>query len=99
MANSPVIGGELLDESVELSLIEVCRICDTGEDVIVELVREGIVAPTRSAESRWVFSGASVARIQIALRLQQDLQLNLPGAALVIELLEEIDRLRRGLPE
>ena len=99
MANSPVLGGELLDESVELSLVEVCRICDAGEDVIVELVREGIVEPARSAESRWVFSGASVARIQIALRLQQDLQLNLPGAALVIELLEEIDRLRRSLSE
>jgi chaperone modulatory protein CbpM len=96
MAKSPLLGGELLDESVELSLLEVCRICATGEDTIVELVREGIVEPARSVESRWVFSGASVVRIQIALRLQRDLQLNLPGAALVIELLEEIDRLRRG---
>jgi chaperone modulatory protein CbpM len=97
MAKSPLLGGELLDESVELSLIEVCRICHTGEDTIVEFVREGIVEPARNEESRWVFSGASIVRIQIALRLQRDLQLNLPGAALVIELLEEIDRLRRGL--
>jgi chaperone modulatory protein CbpM len=34
-------------------------------------------------------------RLQIALRLQQDLDINLPGSALILDLLEEMERLKR----
>ena len=36
-------------------------------------------------------------RARTALRLQRDLEINLPGVALALELLEELDRLRREL--
>ena len=32
-----------------------------------------------------------------ALRLQRDLEINLPGVALALELMEELERLRREL--
>jgi chaperone modulatory protein CbpM len=85
--------GELLSEHVEFTLQEVCRICGAGEDTIIEMVREGVVE--QSIENEWTFSGVSVARIRTALRLQRDLDVNLAGAALALELLDEIQRLKR----
>jgi chaperone modulatory protein CbpM len=38
-----------------------------------------------------------VRRVEIALRLQRDLQVNLAGAALALDLLEETQRLRARL--
>lgn len=88
---------ELLDERLEFTLRQVCTICRTPEATVVDIVREGIVEPAGRERERWLFSGAAVGRIQTVLRLQRDLELNLPGAALVIELLEEIESLRRRI--
>lgn len=87
--------GQILSEHVELTLEEVCRICGTREEVIVEMVHEGVVERSRRIRDEWTFSGVAVARIQTALRLQRDLEVNLAGAALALELLDEIERLKR----
>jgi chaperone modulatory protein CbpM len=89
------IRADLLDETVEFSLEDLCRIVGAERQLIVEIVEEGIVEP-RGAGGQWRFSGVAVTRIQRVLRLQQDFDVNLPGAALALELLEEIERLRRG---
>jgi chaperone modulatory protein CbpM len=89
------ITGEVLDETVILTLHEVCRVCGTREEIVVEMVHEGVVEPLGARQDTWRFSGVAVARIRTALRLQHDLDVNLPGAALVLELLEEIESLRR----
>lgn len=94
MSEERLIGGQLLDEHVRLTLTDVCRICGAREETVVEMVREGVVAPADAAEKPWIFSGLAVTRIRTTLRLQQDLHVNLAGAALALELLEEIERLR-----
>jgi chaperone modulatory protein CbpM len=45
--------------------------------------------------THWRFSGRSLHRAQVARRLHEDLDVNLPGIALALDLLEEIERLRR----
>jgi chaperone modulatory protein CbpM len=95
MSDQATVGGQLLDEHVRLSLTEVCRICGTREEIVVEMVREGVVEPAETDETTWLFSGRAVTRIQTTLRLQRDLEVNLPGAALALDLLEEIERLKR----
>jgi chaperone modulatory protein CbpM len=92
------ITGMLLDEGVTLTLREICEVCGTEESIVVEMVHEGVVEPVDERPGTWVFSGVAVARIRTALRLQRDLRVNLPGAALALELLEEIQALksRRG---
>lgn len=89
------LGGIVLDEHLRLTLTEVCTLCEAREELIVEMVHEGIVEVFVESPQQWVFSGDAVIRIQAALRLLQDLRLNLPGAALALELLDEIERLRR----
>lgn len=90
------IPGHLLDDSIEFTLGELCRIVGVQEQLVVEIVEEGIVEPLGSAPSQWRFTGVAVTRIQRVIRLQQEFEVNLPGAALALELLDEIERLKRG---
>jgi chaperone modulatory protein CbpM len=85
-----------LDESVEFTLSELCSVCHISEDIVVEIVAEGIVEPIGGAPNQWRFSGVALTRVQRVVRLQEDFGVNLPGAALALELLEEVERLRRS---
>jgi chaperone modulatory protein CbpM len=87
---------DLLDETVEFSLEDLCRICEVREQVVLEIVAEGVVEPRRDGDG-WRFTGVAVTRIQRVIRLQQEFEVNLPGAALALELLDEIERLKRRL--
>ena len=89
------ISAMLLDDTIELSLAELCAACCVSEDLVVDIVAEGIVEPLGGERGQWRFSGVAVARIQRVVRLQEEFDVNLPGAALALELLEEIERLRR----
>ncbi len=93
---SDPISAMLLDESVEFSLPEVCAACSVTEDYILEIVAEGIVEPSGAERAQWRFSGVALTRVQRVFRLQQEFDVNLPGAALALELLEEVERLRRA---
>ena len=86
---------DLLDETIEFSLADLCRICGVEEQLVVEIVEEGVVEPIGTG-SDWRFTGIAVTRIQRVIQLQEEFDVNLPGAALALELLEEIERLRRG---
>jgi chaperone modulatory protein CbpM len=80
-----------------LSLAELCRACAVHADRILDLIDEGILEPKGADPRRWRFSGSNLQRARIAVRLQRDLDINLPGVALALDLLEEIDRLERQL--
>jgi len=90
------ISAVLLDESVEFSLSELCAACRVSEQLVVDIVAEGIIEPLGDERTQWRFTGVAVARVQRVLRLQHDFDVNLPGAALALELLEEVERLRRA---
>ena len=89
-----ILMGQVLDESLEFELEEFCRICHASEAFVVELVAEGVIEPRGEERAHWRFTGRSVRRTQVALRLHHDLDVNLPGVALALDLLEEIERLR-----
>ena len=86
--------GIVLDEQLSLTLHEVCEVCGIEESMVVEMVEEGIADPLDRTAALWEFSGIAVVRLRTAHRLQRDLDVNLAGAALALELLEEIRRLR-----
>ena len=87
--------GTILDEQVEFTLLEICRLCDVRARHIQEMVEEGIIEPQGTSPTRWRFSGLMMRRVQIVLRLERDLEVNLPGAAMIVEMLEEMETLRR----
>ena len=92
-----VLQCQVVEEEVPMSLAELCRACGTERELVVQLVEHGVVEPQGAGPQAWVFAGASLQRTRVALRLLRDLELNLPGAALAVDLLDEITRLQRAL--
>ena len=95
MTPTDPLKGVVLDESLTLTLHEVCEVCGVEESIVIEMVREGIAEPIDATASKWQFTGVAAARIRTAHRLRRGLDVNLPGAALALELLEQIDELER----
>ena len=81
-------------EDSSLTLQELCEVCNISADIIHDLMAYDIIHPTCSAEQQWVFGLTELRRIKTALRLQHDLELNLAGVALVLDLLDEVEELR-----
>ncbi len=80
MAQPPApITGVVLDERTVYTLGELSRASGLGADQLRLMVRVGILDPLERREAPWRFSGRSVTRLQAALRLQRDLELNPEG--------------------
>lgn len=92
--NLPQLSGVVLEELTGLTLVELSRACSVHADCIVELVDEGVLAPVGGNSHHWRFNGIHLRRARVALRLQSDLGVNLAGAALAIQLIEELETLR-----
>jgi chaperone modulatory protein CbpM len=95
--NQTILTGEVLDERVEYDLEGLCRICRLERRKVVELVVENVIEPAGEDPEHWRFTGTAVTRVQVAARLTRDLGINTAGAALALDLLDEIERLRAAL--
>lgn len=85
----------IVDEQ-SLSLFDICRALGSPAEKLVEMVEYGVVEPVRGRNAQdWEFSAEALKRTRIAMRLQRDLQINLEGLDLVLNLLEEVQLLRR----
>ena len=93
-----VVSGDLLDEEMDISLAQLCRVCALRPELAIAMVEEGILKPSGKQAGHWRFPPGSIRRARVALRLQQDLDLNLAGAALVLKLLDRIRRLESMIP-
>lgn len=91
------VSAVILEEEQIISLAELCQCCSLPEEQLIIMVDHGIIEPLEPSVSisHWQFSGNSLLRVQTALRLQRDLDVNLAGAVLAVELLDEIKELRQ----
>ncbi|MEW5756558.1 MAG: chaperone modulator CbpM [Pseudomonadota bacterium] len=95
MSDNPHLPSLLLDEDMLLTLQELCHYCDMQAEQILSMVDQGILEPQHGpAPERWRFTAVMVHRVQLVKRLQRDLDLNLPGAALAVDLIDEVKHLR-----
>jgi chaperone modulatory protein CbpM len=88
--------GAIFEESAVLTVRDLSRMCAVDERHIVEFVEEGVLT-VEVDTAEWHFSGAALRRARLALRLERDLELNLAGVALALELMDELENLRREL--
>ena len=87
----------ILEDQQDLSLDELCRACSTEIDELLALVDEGVIAPRGACPAHWRFTGLQLRRARVAVRLQRDLGVNTAGAALALQLMDELDDLRARL--
>jgi chaperone modulatory protein CbpM len=95
-SNDRALPGTIFDESAILSVKDLSRMCAVDERHIVEFVEEGVLEVV-NVTSEWHFTGDALRRARLAVRLERDLELNLAGVALAVELIEELAQLRREL--
>ncbi|MDF2690827.1 MAG: MerR family transcriptional regulator [Gammaproteobacteria bacterium] len=86
--------GQLLEEAETFSLTELSQKGRVSVEIIIEMVEFNIIQPAGHSAETWQFSLRALARIQKALRLQRDLEINLSGVALALDLIEEIENLK-----
>ncbi len=87
----------LVEQPVDLSLSEFSQACAVRSETIVELVDEGLLSPSGREVQCWRFSTTHVRRASVAIRLQRDLGVNPAGAALALQLLDDLEALQARL--
>ncbi len=91
------IEGTVVEDEVHMSIVEISQASRAPEELIMSWVSEGVLSPAGSSPEDWRFSGDSLKRAKTAAHLTHDLELNIPGVALALDLLDEITRLRNQL--
>jgi len=88
---------DINEPQLTLTLREFCERGECHAEFVIKLVGYGIIEPVEDLpEARqWRFDLASLARLRKARRLQRDLKMNLPGLAMSLELLDEVQQMRR----
>jgi chaperone modulatory protein CbpM len=90
----PPLSGCIVEEEMQFSVVELCHTCAVRRDVVIELVQQGVLEPSGASEESWRFAGSSLRRTRIAMQLHHDLGVNAAGAALALQLMDEIAHLR-----
>jgi chaperone modulatory protein CbpM len=94
---SYALDGIVVEEEIVFSLTGLCQAAGASPAQVLALVDEGVLQPTGDAPQHWAFAGPSLRATRVALRLNADLALGTAGAALVLDLLEEIGTLHAKL--
>jgi chaperone modulatory protein CbpM len=97
MKRKTVIQSIVVGDTESFTLYQISEHCQIESDRVIEFVEYGMLEPEGQAQEEWQFSAHDLVRMQKALRLINDLDVNYSGAALALELLEEVDDLKSEL--
>lgn len=87
----------VVEDEVQLTLLELCQASGAPRERIMTWVSEGMLQPLGDRPPEWRFTGVSLRRTRLASRLERDLELNPPGVALALDLMDEIVALKAAL--
>ncbi len=94
-----LLEAHLVGEGDWIGIDALCRICGLSLDVMTELADLGVVSPRGYSPPEWQLPATSLPRLRTLSRLMHDLDLNVVGAALAVELIETQRRLEHRLRE
>lgn len=84
----------MTDVRITLEVTEFCQYASISRDELLEVVALGIIAPQADTDDNWRFEPTALHEIDRAQRLRRELELDWPGVALAVGLMDEIQRLR-----
>lgn len=84
-----------VEQWFHLSITEVSHSFGVDQKTIIEIVNEGIVHPKKNEQDQLEFDDEAIRLIRTVLRLNRDLGVNIAGAGLALELMQEIERLKQ----
>ena len=83
------------EQDIQLTFSEIVRACDGDADWVVNVIEEEIISVQGSPREAG-FSGWQLARIRRARRISRDFEASVPATALILQLLDELETLRKG---
>jgi chaperone modulatory protein CbpM len=86
-----------LDEHGAVTLVELSQCSGLSEDELRDLVELGALAPMDPEAADWSFTAKCISAARTASRLRNDFELDSPGLALVMSLLERVEELESAL--
>lgn len=92
-----LLAATVVDDDTEMSLAQLARACRAREEQIEVWVVEGVLQPRGDTPAVWRFTGASLRRARLASTFARELEINPPGVALALDLLERIEALESTL--
>ncbi len=94
MLHTIVLADAAVDEhGAWISLEELCQACQVEADFVDLLIQEDMLSAARRGASL-AFASAEIVRVRRIRRLQHDFEASLPAVALMLDLIDEIERLR-----
>ncbi len=92
-----IIAGVIVEKSQSLTLEEFCRATHTQPDLILQMIEYQLIQPEGETPSNFRFDSVSLRRGRIAASFYHDLEVNMAGIALALDLLEKIELLQQKL--
>ncbi len=99
MSEKDIIKGILMNGNTTFTFVEVCQRCHLSEEVLIDWLEHGLLGDDYCSSSfdEVQFDHQMIDRILTAYRLQNDLEVNLQGAILILELLDEMAKMQDKL--
>ena len=82
-------------QDIQLSYHESIRACGDDADWLVRIIEADIIHVSGDPQAA-TYSGYQLARIRRAHRISRDFEASAPATALILQLLDELDELRKG---
>lgn len=82
-------------DSDPLSLDELCHALQADQQLVIELVELHVLSPRGETHVEWHFDSYNFKRAKTAVSFYRDLEVNVNGIALALELLDQIESLTR----
>ncbi len=95
--NAEISTGPLVSEHDALSLDEMVDVCGVEIAWVVELVEAGVLSPQGTDRAVWRFGAPDILRVRRSARLARDFGAGTEAAAVILDLLDEIERLSTRL--
>jgi chaperone modulatory protein CbpM len=92
-----ILTGSVIGDEGVLSVKELASACGAEPQWIIELVAVGVLEPQGAEISLWRFCAADLTCARRVFRLQRDFDASLDAAAVMLDLLDQIERLRARL--
>jgi chaperone modulatory protein CbpM len=93
MTRDEEIKGQLLAAEALLDLARFESLCRIERSVLIEMIEFGVLEPQGTSPEGWRLPAAALRRARRAARLSRDLEVNTAGVAVILELLDERERL------
>lgn len=86
-----------VEENPEVTLEEVCELFHIPVEFVYEIIEQGVVEPVEPDAELLRFDETHLKRIKTIAHLHHDLDINVAGGALIVEMMEEMEAMRARL--